>query len=402
MSTPVIKVESLGKSYSLKGRPFWVLKDITLDVNQGDVLGIVGRNGAGKTTLLRILSRITDPTEGKATVYGRIGTLLETGTGFHEELSGRENIYMNGTILGMKLPEVRRKFDEIVEFSGVGKFIDMPIKNYSSGMRSRLAFSVAAHLDTEVLLIDEILAVGDIAFREKCMKKMNQLTQYRERTIVFVSHSMGAIQSLCNRAILIEQGKILEQGSTEKIIQTYRNLMLDPQGHSSLSGAKGRKGSGEVRLVRFRLEGQDGRGVSSVPAGGAVRLLFDYESQLDSPLSDVALTVVFIGSNGIRLFGAPSDVIRSNLATSERKGTFVCTIPRLPLLPGNYDIVVSCIVDRQLMDKLINSCHIAVSDSDYYGTGRLQQSNFGDGLIDYDWGVESISTDSTVDKSGEG
>lgn len=389
MSEPVIEIHRLGKSYQLKGQPFWAFKEITLDIQRGDVLGIVGRNGAGKTTLLRVLSRISDPTEGRAIVRGRVGTLLETGTGFHEDLTGRENVHVNGAILGMRPAEVKRRFDEIVDFSGVGKFIDSAVKSYSSGMRSRLAFSVAAHLDTEVLLVDEVLAVGDIAFQEKCLRKMDQLTQHRDRTILFVSHSMGAIQSLCNRAILLEDGRIHTQGNTETVVQAYHKLVLGAQGQTDLGAVRNRPGSGSVRFVGMRLEDLEGSPISSVPAGGGVRLLFDYESQLKQVPDDVLIGLVFVGTKGVRLFGAPSDVIRADLTEmgSSSRGTFVCTILKLPLLPGHYDLVVSCLIDRQLTDKLVNMCHITVTDNDYYGTGRLQQSNYGDLLIDYSWSV---------------
>jgi lipopolysaccharide transport system ATP-binding protein len=199
---------------------FWALKNVSFEVKRGEVLGIIGRNGAGKSTLLKILSRITEPTRGRAEIYGRVGSLLEVGTGFHPELTGRENIYLNGTILGMKKREVDAKFDEIVEFSGVELFIDTPVKRYSSGMRVRLAFSVAAHLEPEVLLVDEVLAVGDAEFQRKCLKKMDAVSQ-QGRTIVFVSHNLHAVQSLCNRSLLIIQGALALDAATELVIERH-------------------------------------------------------------------------------------------------------------------------------------------------------------------------------------
>ncbi len=403
MKSPVVEVKGLGKSYPLKGEPFWAFRDISFQLEPGDVLGIVGRNGAGKTTLLRVLARITDPTEGGAVVRGRIGALLETGTGFHDELSGRENIYLNGAILGMSPAEVRRKFDEIVDFSGVEKFIDAPVKSYSSGMRSRLAFSVAAHLETEILLVDEVLAVGDIGFQEKCLSKMNDLTQSRARTILFVSHSMNAVQSLCNRAILLEGGAIHTEGGTDHVVRAYHDLMLGSHGRSDFKSSAGRSGTGSLRFTGMRLEDLSGRPQLSVPAGGGVRLIFDFESQLAEPPDEIIITVVFIGSKGLRLFGLPSDVLRADLAAVGRTGSFVCELSKLPLLPGNYDLVVSCLVDRQLTDKLTNLCHVTVSKGDPFGTRRLPASQFGDGLVDFRWSVagESAGKDALLLKTGK-
>jgi lipopolysaccharide transport system ATP-binding protein len=385
MPDHLIEVEHLAKAYRLGGRDFWALKDINFTVERGEVVGVVGRNGAGKTTLLRILSRITEPTKGRAVIRGRVGTLLETGTGFHEDLSGRENIFLNGAILGMRPAEIRRKLDEIVEFSGVGKFIDAAVKSYSSGMRSRLAFSVAAHLETEIMLIDEVLAVGDLAFQEKCLRKMGQLTKQDERTILFVSHSMGAIQSLCNRAVLIENGVVQESGNTNVVIAAYHRLMLGEMGAMDVANAVGRPGTGIVRIVAMRIEDMDGKPLTSVPAGNPARLVLDYKSTLDRRPGEVTVTIVFIGSKGLRLFGTPSDVVRADLTDIAREGSFICTFPTLPLLPGLYDVVVSVIVDRQLTDKLVNVCRLSVEESNYFGTGRLQQVNFGDVLVNFSW-----------------
>jgi lipopolysaccharide transport system ATP-binding protein len=205
----------------------WALRDVSFDVNEGEVVGIIGRNGAGKSTLLKILSRITDPTSGRALIRGRVSSLLEVGTGFHPELSGRDNIYMNGTILGMRKKEIDQKFDEIVDFSGIEKFIDTPIKRYSSGMKVRLAFSVAAHLEPEILIIDEVLAVGDFEFQNKCLGKMQDVSSHG-RTVLFVSHNMAAVQALCSRCVLLNQGTVLAMGDTADIIRRFTSLGYDP------------------------------------------------------------------------------------------------------------------------------------------------------------------------------
>lgn len=254
MSHPVISVENLGKRYRLRhqskagyttlretlaakarwlvqrspaqqaddaSEEFWALKDVTFDVHRGDVVGIIGRNGAGKSTLLKILSRITEPTEGRIRLGGRVASLLEVGTGFHPELTGRENIFLNGAILGMSKGEIRAKFDEIVAFAEVERFLDTPVKHYSSGMYVRLAFAVAAHLEPEILIVDEVLAVGDAQFQQKCMGKMQQVAEGEGRTILFVSHNMAAVHNLCSRAIALERGRVVEQGSTDAVIQRY-------------------------------------------------------------------------------------------------------------------------------------------------------------------------------------
>ncbi len=213
-----------------QGQTLWALKDINLQVHQGEAVGIIGRNGAGKSTLLKILSQVTAPTSGEVKAKGRIASLLEVGTGFHPELTGRENIYMNGTILGMKKAEIARKFDEIVDFSGVEQFIDTPVKRYSSGMYVRLAFAVAAHLESEILIVDEVLAVGDAEFQKKCLGKMGDVT-HEGRTVLFVSHNMGSVRSLCETAILLKDGKIHLQGTAEEAVRFY----LDNQIYGSVN-----------------------------------------------------------------------------------------------------------------------------------------------------------------------
>lgn len=384
-------MQGIAKAYKVHGKPFWALRDVTLSVQQGEVVGIVGRNGAGKTTLLRVLSRITEPTRGRAVIRGRIGTLLETGTGFHEDLSGRENIFLNGAILGMRPYEIRRCFDEIVEFSGVGQFIDSAVKSYSSGMRSRLAFSVAAHLDTDILLVDEVLAVGDLAFQEKCLRKMDEITKGAGRTILFVSHSMGAIQSLCSRALLIENGVIAQAGSTHDVIESYYNMMTAPSGVVDLSHAASRPGSGKLRITGMRIENLDGVPVAKVPCGSGTRLVFDYRSEIAATPAEIIVTAVVSGTKGVRLFGMPSDVIRADLRHSGAAGRFVCTLPKVPLLPGSYEVTLSVIIDRELVDKLVNVCRLQVGEGDPHRTGRLQQDNFGDVVVNFSWNVENTA-----------
>jgi lipopolysaccharide transport system ATP-binding protein len=232
---PYLKIgESNDRSKKGDSEYVWALKDINFEINQGDSVGIVGRNGAGKSTLLKILSRVTQPTTGSVKVKGRITSLLEVGTGFHPELTGRENIYLNGAILGMRKNEITRKLDEIIDFSGVERYIDTPVKRYSSGMYVRLAFSVAAHLECEILIIDEVLAVGDAEFQKKCLGKMNDASHKEGRTVLFVSHNMAAIQNLCNTGILIERGSIDTIGSIQKVISRYTQLISVPSNGTNI------------------------------------------------------------------------------------------------------------------------------------------------------------------------
>ena len=234
----------------------WALKDISFEVKQGEVVGIIGRNGAGKTTLLKVLTRITEPTEGYAEIYGRVGSLLEVGTGFHPELTGRENIYLNGAVLGMKRKEIERKFDEIVEFAGVEKFIDTPLKRYSTGMQVRLAFAVAAHLETEILLVDEVLSVGDIEFQKKSLGKMRDVAT-GGRTVLFVSHNMLSLQNLCTRGILLESGHISMDGSITTVIDKYLDLGREQTGEVSWASPDVAPGDERVRLKAMRVVSED-------------------------------------------------------------------------------------------------------------------------------------------------
>lgn len=240
------------KTANSESEYFWALKDISLEIGQGDVIGIIGRNGAGKSTLLKVLSRITEPTTGRAIVNGRVGSLLEVGTGFHPELSGRENIFMNGSILGMRRVEIERKFDEIVAFAGIEKFIDTPVKRYSSGMYMRLAFSVAAHLEPEVLFIDEVLAVGDAAFQKKCLGKMGDISRHG-RTVLFVSHNLTAVQSLCTRTAWLDGGRLMEFGETRSVVSRYLQTASFTESEFTWDSPEAAPGDHRVRLRRVAV-----------------------------------------------------------------------------------------------------------------------------------------------------
>ena len=278
----------------------WALRDVSFEVNRGEVLGIIGRNGAGKSTLLKILSRVTAPASGEVRVRGRIASLLEVGTGFHPELTGRENVYLNGAILGMNKAEIARKFDEIVDFSGVEQFIDTPVKRYSSGMYVRLAFAVAAHLEPEILIVDEVLAVGDAAFRQKCLGKMRDVAE-GGRTVLFVSHNMASVNQLCTRAILLNDGRLSTTGSPRGVIERYFRSMSDEKEYSdsglataTLSGNE----DADMRLMRVAVTDESGNALrSDVPYAGAMRIRLDYE--IRRPNQDAYVTFCLRDFSGV-------------------------------------------------------------------------------------------------------
>src|SRR5947208_848995 len=277
---------------------FWALKDISFEIKQGEAVGIIGRNGAGKSTLLKILSRITKPTEGYIRMRGRVGALLEVGTGFHPELTGRENTYLNAAIIGMRKKEIDRKFDEIVAFAEIEKFIDTPVKFYSSGMYIRLAFAVAAHLEPEILLVDEVLAVGDTAFQKKCLGKMGDVAK-GGRTVLFVSHNVAAIQSLCVKGLLLNRGQLIGQGSAQKIVQDYVQSNLSTE-MVSVEQRTDRSGDGSVRVVSLQIESMDPDKV--VRSTSRLKLRISYRSERDILRLQVLIGVYDYTNAGIYLF----------------------------------------------------------------------------------------------------
>ena len=313
----------------------WALKDVSFTVEPGDVLGIIGRNGAGKSTLLKILSRITEPTAGFADIYGRVGSLLEVGTGFHPELTGRENIYLNGAILGMRKSEIDNKFDEIVAFAEVEKFLDTPVKHYSSGMYVRLAFSVAAHLEPEILLVDEVLAVGDIAFQKKCLGKMGDVAQ-EGRTVLFVSHNMGLMQTLCERGIYLDEGSIQVDSSINQAVNAYLET-LEKVGSQNLIDRTDRQGKGRVRLVGLEIMDENGSLTTALTTGCPARFVF----HVSGIIGGISCVFTIFNQLGQRLMALKSDAPGPEDVHDPGFGNkFVCDIDELFLLPGRYRINV--------------------------------------------------------------
>jgi lipopolysaccharide transport system ATP-binding protein len=315
----------------------WALKDVTFDVKQGEVIGIIGRNGAGKTTLLRVLTRITDPTSGSAEIYGRVGSLLEIGSGFHPELTGRENIFLNGAVLGMRKAEIQRKFVEIVEFSGVEKFIDTPLKRYSSGMQVRLAFSVAAHLEPEILLVDEVLAVGDIAFQKKCLGKMQDVSQ-QGRTVLFVSHNMQAVRSLCPRSILLKEGSVVVDGPTNDTIMGYYNDLglLAVDADASIRTPDRRRGSGAVRFTKINIQDESGKECSSFAMGSTIRLVLSY--QVFETVNSLHVVITLRSGKSGELVTNIRHAISEEKIPPGHTGSVTIELPQVNLRPGDYPL----------------------------------------------------------------
>lgn len=326
-----------------KKEEFWALRDISFNIKKGEVVGIIGANGAGKSTLLKILSQITPPTTGEIVIRGRVGSLLEVGTGFHPELTGRENIFLNGAILGMKKREIAKKFDEIVEFAGIEKFLDTPVKYYSSGMYVRLAFSVAAHMEPDILIVDEVLAVGDAEFQKKCLGKMDEITKTRGRTILFVSHNMPAVQTLCPKSILLEKGRITMFGKTADIIDHYISKKTG-QSEITLSPK-----SPEAGVTKIWLENEAGEKVSSIEMGEDAVLNVEYEVKKEIHSMDMG---AHVSKNGITIFQSygvdASDEFKKNV----EPGTYHTRVklPTSLLKEGAYMVKIVIGTDRNISD----------------------------------------------------
>lgn len=364
---------------------FWALKDIAFEIQRGEVVGIIGRNGAGKSTLLKILSQITEPTTGRIEIDGRVASLLEVGTGFHPELTGRENIFLNGAILGMSRAEIRRKFDEIVAFSEIEKFLDTPVKRYSSGMYTRLAFSVAAHLEPEILIIDEVLAVGDAEFQKKCLGKMGQVAK-GGRTVLFVSHNMAAVQSLCSRGILLVGGKQAVVGSVEEAIASYLQTSRQLAGTEELGERKDREGGDEVRFKSIQfVDGRTGQWLNSLVAGAPVRIKMCLANATDRTLNNISVSVGFFSAGGHYLFGCRSDVVGKVFSLPTGETEAVCEIDKWPLAEGTYSYTLLTSCSGQNLDWVREAGFIEVSAGDYYGTGRLPAMGRPGVLVPYCW-----------------
>jgi lipopolysaccharide transport system ATP-binding protein len=374
----------LGRPAAAAPTEFWALRDIDLEIGHGEVVGLIGRNGAGKSTLLKILSRIIKPTTGRAELRGRVGSLLEVGTGFHPELTGRENIYLNGAILGMSRREITRKFDEIIAFAEVDRFLDTPVKRYSSGMYVRLAFAVAAHLEPEILVVDEVLAVGDQRFQKKCLGKMNEVSRHG-RTVLFVSHNIAALVNLCSRAVLIEQGCIVADGDPRSVTAQY--LTAEAEACHGECDFRGRARRGGLPLIRkVRLFNAMDQLASRIACGEA--LTVEFELDLPQPIQEANIGVGFDNHWGQRICTIANYLSPTELPVLEGVCRVRCRIPELPLVPGTYTLTLNAGTSHQpLLDHLQNVVALEVLPADFFGTGRMVSAQLGETLLRSEWCV---------------
>jgi lipopolysaccharide transport system ATP-binding protein len=355
---------------------FWALRDISFEIPRGSAVGIIGRNGAGKSTLLKILSRITEPTLGRAELRGRVGSLLEVGTGMHPELTGRENLFLSGVILGMRGAEITQQFEEIVEFADIGPFIDTPVKRYSSGMKVRLGFAVAAFLEPEILFIDEVLAVGDAAFQKKCLGKMEDVA-HRGRTVLFVSHNMASVESLCTVGLLLEGGRIVADGAVADVVDTYLDSVRD-SGSGSILDRVDREGDGRLKFVRID---------TSMRLGSTSEIRLQYQALEGLRNVEVSIGLFTLRGEGVLFLG--NRLTEEEFNEVPRSGAIVCRLDRSTLLPGIYSMNVHCTVNGIIADWIQDAARIEVAEGDYYGTGRTPPVGYGHLLMDQRWTVEA-------------
>jgi lipopolysaccharide transport system ATP-binding protein len=373
---------------SSRGGTIWALKVISFEVKRGEIVGIVGHNGAGKSTLLKILSRIIEPTEGRAEVYGRVGSLLEVGTGFNGELTGLENIYLNGAILGMKKAEIDRKLDEIVDFSGIEQFMGTPVKRYSSGMYVRLAFAVAAHLEPEILILDEVLAVGDAAFQKKCLGKMQDVTR-QGRTVLFVSHNMAAIQGLCSKCYLLRGGQLIAEGSPRSVVAQYlaEASVASPV---QLAQRKDRQGNGEIEFLAVAILDANGRPIDGALSGQDIAIAVSYRSRDGKPISRLDVHITFFTASQQFMFTCSSEGSGHLLDVAPPTGQLICHIPELPLAPGQYVFNLFASVGGVPADWVQQAGTLRVAAGDYFGTGLLRTHDDGF-LVKHKWTTSPVS-----------
>jgi lipopolysaccharide transport system ATP-binding protein len=414
MNNPIISVENLGKSYrigKLRAKPtsfraavrhwaatpfqylatqlraasdeetLWALRDVSFEVGQGEVLGVIGQNGAGKSTLLKILSRITDPTEGRAHIRGTVNSLLEVGTGFHPDLTGRENIYMNAALHGVKRNQVNRKLADIIEFAEIDKFMDTPVKRYSSGMYTRLAFAVAAHFEPDVLIVDEVLAVGDVAFQKKCLGRMGDVVQ-QGRTILFVSHNMSALLSLCPNSILLHEGRMVMRGATAEVLGKYVTHSA-VSNQTDLRGRTDRGGNGDALITKMTM--RDAGGGGSVVCRSNVSVQIHYESP--APIRSPKVLISLRDQLGQAIYFLDSAVAGGLPSQIDGRGVITCETGALNIVPGPIYVNVALYSSDTLLDHLVDATRVDVMPDDFFGTGRMLDRSLSFGLLSQKWGT---------------
>lgn len=412
---PIIKCDRIGKQYQIGAREagystlrenltsrlraplgvfrrnglsaeekIWALSDISFEVNPGEVVGIIGRNGAGKSTLLKILSRITEPTSGRAEIYGRVGSLLEVGTGFHPELTGRENIYLNGAILGMSKAEIDSKFDEIVNFAELEKFLETPVKRYSSGMYMRLAFAVAAYLDPEIMLVDEVLAVGDAAFQKKCLGRMRDVAT-AGRTVLFVSHNMAAISALCSQAMVLNNGSVdFPLGGVNEAIQSYMAQVSEIT-KTQLANRTDRRGEGRIRITHFEALDEYGNVLEYLASGQEIEFRIYYEGVEGVDLRSITAAIGITSHTGSFVAILSNQMATEAFEKIESHGTISCVLKKLPLAPGFYTLNLIIRQNEVVQDWIQEAVTIVVEAGDFFGTGKTSPPSHGGVFLEQDW-----------------
>jgi lipopolysaccharide transport system ATP-binding protein len=382
LSTPFKRMRKYNEDWNTdEPDTYWALKDVSFEVGQGEVLGVIGRNGAGKSTLLKLLSRITEPTEGEARIKGRVSSLLEVGTGFHPELTGRENIYLNGAILGMKHAEIKSKFDEIVAFSEVEKFLDTPVKRYSSGMYVRLAFAVAAHLEPEVLIVDEVLAVGDAAFQKKCLGKMGDVVKHG-RTVLFVSHNMDAVASLCTQVLLIDKGRAGDRMSPEDGVKAY--LALTNSDTAVPLRERPRTQHRQRDPIFTGLKITSGSGHQNVVESGQ-SVTFEVEIENCDDLKNVTCGIALHNERAQRVLFFHTLYHSGFSFAGSKKATLTCTVPDLPLVPDSYWVELVMADGYQFIERIERVDRLDVVFANSLGTGKIPGRGQGYFVLPCEW-----------------
>jgi len=371
-----------------EGGELWALRDVSFQVQEGEILGIIGRNGAGKSTLLKILSRITAPTTGQVKIRGRVGSLLEVGTGFHPELTGRENIYLNGAILGMKKAEIDRKLDEIIDFAEIEQFIDTPVKRYSSGMYVRLAFAVAAHLEPEILVVDEVLAVGDAAFQSKCLGKMETISELDGRTILFVSHNLAAVGNLCTKGMVIAAGTTQFTGNTSDAITFYLAQQQKYKHGITLREREDREGAHNIRMVDMWVEIENLQKSKSMKAGEDMAIVIQYESNAE--IKNPRIVIGIYDLMNVPVARLDTNITRGLPRQWQGNGKIICHVEKLSLCPAAYYANVAIYNNGELEDYLVRAIDFEILSSDFFGTGKFfsdSELRLAKALYRHSWSV---------------
>ncbi|HEY5370602.1 MAG TPA: ABC transporter ATP-binding protein [Hanamia sp.] len=370
---PYLKIgEANDRSVKGVSEYVWALRDINFEVKQGEVLGIIGRNGAGKSTLLKILSRTTSPTTGQIKIKGRVASLLEVGTGFHPELTGRENIFLNGAILGMTKQEIKSKFDEIVDFAGVERYIDTPVKRYSSGMLVRLAFAVAAHLEPEILIVDEVLAVGDAEFQKKALGKMKEVSGKEGRTVLFVSHNMAAVTNLCDSGMLLKNGKITIISDIENTIRQYQ--LANQENSIDLTNYNNRKGSGDCRVSRIDILTENNVQSSVQKLGEKISFELTIKNFTENILKGIRIIIGVYNLNDEGYLRFDTNTTNTLINISSENTKVVCKLnEHLNIKPDLYSMNIAIFKDDQMLDYVQGASKFSIENYDYYGTGKTIQ-----------------------------